>query len=433
MKKRGFVFVFFFLAILTINIGLVNAAYAEISPFIDKKYAGDKELEIKGIAIPTDGANFIEWKLELGIMTEAGEFSPTGGIITSSNNPTTNPQDQEYQSLYKLDISKLPIGEHALRLTARDSDAVSQSESIQIDIVTFYRSQPVLFTLVNNLNNKEFYRIGIFLYGSDEAEFYFVTHDVPFAEIIGNGDQEKGTVCKESCDFIIDMLRINQKYQENVDIELIAEDEDGNYYYFLQNWEKGEDSMKFETLTTENMVDINNLHDRLISSNIQINEVVLSIKPFEYKTTNEENNLKLRIYSGTESLQYDDYSLTLHYHHIPEKGEITHFDVLLTYPFIEKEDGKVNLLKRFVRGDADNSGKVDITDAIYTLKYLFQEGPSPTCEDALDSNDDGKMDITDAIYTLNYLFLGGREIPEPFKVAGEDSSSDNLMTCTEEY
>jgi hypothetical protein len=67
----------------------------------------------------------------------------------------------------------------------------------------------------------------------------------------------------------------------------------------------------------------------------------------------------------------------------------------------------------FQRGDTDETGDRNITDAIYLLNYLFLGGPEPPCLEAADVDDDGDLVITDAIYLLNYLFLGGMGPPNP--------------------
>ena len=46
--------------------------------------------------------------------------------------------------------------------------------------------------------------------------------------------------------------------------------------------------------------------------------------------------------------------------------------------------------------------------------------------DAADANDDGQVDISDAIYDLRYLFLGGQAPPAPFPHAGPDVTIDDL-------
>ena len=82
---------------------------------------------------------------------------------------------------------------------------------------------------------------------------------------------------------------------------------------------------------------------------------------------------------------------------------------------------------KFLRGDANDDGKVDISDPIYLLGYLFQGGAEPPCDDAADANDDGGRDISDAVSVLNHLFLGGT-IPPPLPggPSGFDPTLDDL-------
>ncbi len=85
---------------------------------------------------------------------------------------------------------------------------------------------------------------------------------------------------------------------------------------------------------------------------------------------------------------------------------------------------------QFVRSDVNVDGAVDISDAIFSLEYLFTEGGTePTCLAAGDSNDDGTMDISDPMYTLLYLFVGDSEPPAPFPNCGEDPTAD-FLSCT---
>ncbi|MBI4604520.1 MAG: hypothetical protein HY721_21370 [Planctomycetes bacterium] len=82
---------------------------------------------------------------------------------------------------------------------------------------------------------------------------------------------------------------------------------------------------------------------------------------------------------------------------------------------------------RFIRGDSNADGRMNISDASFTLTYLFLDATkAPPCLDAADSNDDAKVSITDAIYSLGSLFLGGPAPPEPFPGCGEDPTADAL-------
>ena len=60
------------------------------------------------------------------------------------------------------------------------------------------------------------------------------------------------------------------------------------------------------------------------------------------------------------------------------------------------------------------------------LAYLFTGGDKPTCIDAVDADDSGLLDITDAIYLLGYLFQGGPAPLAPYPVAGKDTTKDVL-------
>ncbi|MBI4601553.1 MAG: VCBS repeat-containing protein [Planctomycetes bacterium] len=68
--------------------------------------------------------------------------------------------------------------------------------------------------------------------------------------------------------------------------------------------------------------------------------------------------------------------------------------------------------KRFIRGDADADGDVDITDAITILLHLFAGGPAP-CLEAMDINRYYTgVNVADASHLASFLFLSGWT-PEP--------------------
>jgi hypothetical protein len=80
----------------------------------------------------------------------------------------------------------------------------------------------------------------------------------------------------------------------------------------------------------------------------------------------------------------------------------------------------------FVRGDANDDGSVDLTDAVVILELLFSGGRSIRCMHAADVDDSGAVQITDPIYLLMYLFRGGEEPVAPFREAGTDEEVDEL-------
>lgn len=81
---------------------------------------------------------------------------------------------------------------------------------------------------------------------------------------------------------------------------------------------------------------------------------------------------------------------------------------------------------RFLRGDVNADGTVDVSDEVRLLVSLFRGGPALACPDAADANDDGAVDVADVIYALNYLFVGGKALPPPFPAPGCDPTPDGL-------
>lgn len=81
----------------------------------------------------------------------------------------------------------------------------------------------------------------------------------------------------------------------------------------------------------------------------------------------------------------------------------------------------------FVRGDVNLDGTVMISDAVMILNHLFAATP-PTlaCEKAADLDDCGNINISDAVYTLFFLFSGGPAPQSPYPSCGPDPSLDSL-------
>jgi hypothetical protein len=80
---------------------------------------------------------------------------------------------------------------------------------------------------------------------------------------------------------------------------------------------------------------------------------------------------------------------------------------------------------RFIRGDANGDGQVDLSDCIAVVFYLFQ-GRSQVCLEAGNTNDDGRVDISDVIALLDRLFRNGPELPAPAGECGIDPSPPSL-------
>ncbi len=87
----------------------------------------------------------------------------------------------------------------------------------------------------------------------------------------------------------------------------------------------------------------------------------------------------------------------------------------------------------FRRGDTNNDGQVEITDAIRLFESLFLIGSAPLeCADSGDTNDDGAVDVSDPVYLLSYLFVAGSAAPPAPGVTacGSDPTADPLATCS---
>jgi hypothetical protein len=85
----------------------------------------------------------------------------------------------------------------------------------------------------------------------------------------------------------------------------------------------------------------------------------------------------------------------------------------------------------FVRADSNGDGTVNISDAVFTLGFLFLDGASPACPDAADVNNDGTLDISDPVMGLNYLFVSSlvpEDSPPNLGICGPDSG-ESLGEC----
>ena len=80
---------------------------------------------------------------------------------------------------------------------------------------------------------------------------------------------------------------------------------------------------------------------------------------------------------------------------------------------------------RFRRDDVNGDGRVDITDPISVLEFLFLGKPQ-SCLDAADFDDNGQLNIADAIALLGYVFQGTLPPRPPSTVCGFDPDQDAL-------
>ncbi len=84
----------------------------------------------------------------------------------------------------------------------------------------------------------------------------------------------------------------------------------------------------------------------------------------------------------------------------------------------------------FLRGDSNADGRVDISDAVRTLGWLFLGAEEPGCLSAAELNGEKPVDLSDPVYLLSHLFLGGPPPPAPFPECGPlDPSADGALGC----
>ena len=83
---------------------------------------------------------------------------------------------------------------------------------------------------------------------------------------------------------------------------------------------------------------------------------------------------------------------------------------------------------RFIRADADQDGDADITDAVVILERLFRGRPSE-CDEAFDVDGSRRIDISDAIHLLLYLFQGSYAPAAPFPQCGSHEHFRGKLGC----
>ena len=84
----------------------------------------------------------------------------------------------------------------------------------------------------------------------------------------------------------------------------------------------------------------------------------------------------------------------------------------------------------FRRGDSNGDNRLDLSDSLTLLTFLFRGGRTTECPDGADTDDNGRLELSDAIRLLNYLFLGDAPPPLPGpEDPGTDPTPDALPLC----
>lgn len=60
-------------------------------------------------------------------------------------------------------------------------------------------------------------------------------------------------------------------------------------------------------------------------------------------------------------------------------------------------------------GDSNADTKVNVSDAVYIINYVFVGGPAPDPMNSAEVNCDGSVNVSDAVYIINFVFIGGHK------------------------
>lgn len=92
-------------------------------------------------------------------------------------------------------------------------------------------------------------------------------------------------------------------------------------------------------------------------------------------------------------------------------------------------DGRISFIYEnpFIRGDANEDGRINPADPVFMLDWFFLGRLAPECEKTGDVDDNGRLEPADIIYMVRYLFLNGPVVPPPFPAPGLDPTPDRLF------
>jgi len=83
--------------------------------------------------------------------------------------------------------------------------------------------------------------------------------------------------------------------------------------------------------------------------------------------------------------------------------------------------------RSFRRADANGDGFLNIADPVWVLRRLFLDDATIPCADAADVDDSESLDVTDAVYSLRFQFMDG-PAPMPLSPAAEAIQQATLST-----
>ena len=71
------------------------------------------------------------------------------------------------------------------------------------------------------------------------------------------------------------------------------------------------------------------------------------------------------------------------------------------------EDTNSFFISTYLSGDANSSGTVSISDAVFLINFIFADGSAPFPLLSGDADCSGRVNISDAVYLIQYIFGGG--------------------------
>ncbi len=137
---------------------------------------------------------------------------------------------------------------------------------------------------------------------------------------------------------------------------------------------------------------------------------------FVTKLNNSGNSLVYSTYLGGSS---DDFSWAIALDatgSVYVTGSTESSDFPTENPYQTNQGGQDVFVTRFfepycnhdgIRGDADYSMTLDVSDLTYLVVFLFQGGPPPPCAEEGDVDGSGFTDVGDLTWLVAYLFQGG--------------------------
>ena len=75
----------------------------------------------------------------------------------------------------------------------------------------------------------------------------------------------------------------------------------------------------------------------------------------------------------------------------------------------------------YICGDANSDSRVNVSDAVYLINYVFSGGNPPDPIESGEVNCDTRVNVSDAVYIINYVFSGGSPAC--------DTNNDTIPDC----